>query len=107
MNRKGNGFSFVLYYCFNLNYRVEKGQVDQMRVLEIVLPQNDSSAETLTILPSYNGKLFTIAHYIQVRLDIPFATDPYVRLPLTIWDSQVDEENQQFHAMFMNLSFSQ
>jgi len=76
--------------------RVEKGELDQMRVLDIRMPDNwqqDENNQTM-ILPSFKGKMFQISHYARVRLDIPFTTDPFVLLPFKLVDGVIEPESQ-------------
>ncbi len=70
-----------------------------MRILDIKIPSNpdkkdddddDSDDNQLVMLPSYKGKLVQITHYARVRLDWPFATDPFVVLPFRLVDGVAD-----------------
>lgn len=75
-----------------------------MRIIEVPIPRyNYWTDNTLLILPSLKGKLFTITHYLRVRLDIPFSVDPAVVLPLKLWDGLLDEDTATFQDAFLTM----
>jgi hypothetical protein len=48
-------------------------------------------------------------HYIRIRLDIPFATDPKIFLPIKIWDKYTESDSVLFEDMvsrYGNIQFS-
>jgi hypothetical protein len=84
---------------------IEKGELDQMKVLDIIMPEYEEGAPVI-VIPSYQGKLGKVSHYARVRLDIPFATDPFVILPFKLWDGIAEPEALAFQDLAKSNEFA-
>jgi len=81
--------------------KVEKGVSDQMRVLDIQMPEAEND-EGVYILPSTDSlgmKLFTVTHHLRVRLKIPHTKDRSVIIPVKVRDPVIDRRALQLQEM--------
>jgi hypothetical protein len=78
--------------------RVEKDLTDQMRILDFPIPENEK--DVIFIIPSTPwAQMISVTHHLRVRLDIPFASDPYVILPITLWDRKITSEQLTYENL--------
>jgi len=56
------------------------------------------------VLPSLEGSLFKISHYVTIKLELPLLNeDPVLNLPLILHDQKIDSESIIFAELMAQM----